>query len=1160
MSFKKSAISLLALLVFALATVPLMAQSTTTGDINGTVTDSTGAIVPKATVTVKNDTGVNLTTTTNATGYYHFSFLKPGTYTVTAEAPGMQATSRGVAVLIGQVADAPIQVGVKGETTTVEVTAEAPLLQTENANIATSYSQKQLDLIPNGGNDITHYAQTAPGVLINSSSGGGYGNFTAFGLPATANLFTVNGNDEMDPYLNLNNSGATNLLLGTNELQEVAVVSNGYTGQYGRQAGAQIDYATKSGTNNWHGNLNYWYTGSSLSANDWFLAHSNTPLGKEVNNQYSASIGGPIKKDKLFFFVDTEGLRYTLASSNLTFVPTPAFEAAVINSLNGSSGAPKSVPFYQNMFSLYNGAKIQGSLLSAASQGASNFGCGDINADDGTGTGTPSAGFLIPELAAFGDKKAVVNTAGVPMAGLGGQPCTAAFFSNASNSSIEWTLAGRVDWNASDKDKVAIRYKNDIGDQPTYTDPISPVFNAFSHQPQYEGQITENHVFSPTLVNQMIVSGSWYSAFFSAEPGAAAAFPYGMESFDIPLGGGAGFFALGGENFAFPQGRNVTQYQLTDDVSWIRGSHTLKFGTNYRRNDITDGIFGVRSVFPRARIFSGSDWATGFIDQLSARFPKALEQPIAIYSLGAYAQDEWRVTSNLKFTMALRVDHNSNAVCQHDCVALTTAPFGSLTKDPTQPYNSFLVDGHHQVFPDVEKAVVQPRFGFTYSPLGHKSTVVRGGIGLFSDLYPGTLADTFAGNPPERLTFSLPGMLSPAETGSAQGIVNGCATAFRTNYAAGGNNAGFLALAPAGCRQPDVATVVDTVKNPKYVEYNLEVQQSFGQKTAVSVNYVGNHGYDIFNFSPSVNASCAVGTAAKPGPCFKTNGFGGLPVARPDLSFRNMTDVSNLGWSNYNGLTFSATRKFSYGFQGKFNYTWSHAQDTVSNGGVDPYSLNDSELGQINPFNLKKLNYGNADYDVRHNITADYLWELPYKSSNRWMDYVIGGWSVSGTVMWHTGYPFTVNDGGLLSHLSNNVNASTMATFLGGVPFDSCNNSPSAKTSSTSCLAGTNFVTSGKEGDFGNTERNSFRGPGYFNTDFTLNKNFKLTERVNLRLGANVYNALNHASFNNPVHDISSGTFGQYFTAASPPTSPYGAFVGSAATARILQVSGKITF
>jgi len=170
----------------------------------------------------------------------------------------------------------------------------------------------------------------SPGVTMNTSNGGGYGNFTAFGLPATANLFTINGNDYNDPFLNLNNSGASNLLLGSNEIQEVAVVSNGYTGQYGRQAGAQVDYTTKSGTPSFHGDAVYYWNGSTLNANDFFLNQAGEARPFENNNQWAASLGGPIKKDKAFFFINTEGLRYTFGSSNQVFVPTQGFQSYVL--------------------------------------------------------------------------------------------------------------------------------------------------------------------------------------------------------------------------------------------------------------------------------------------------------------------------------------------------------------------------------------------------------------------------------------------------------------------------------------------------------------------------------------------------------------------------------------------------------------------------------------------------------------------------------------------------------------------------------------------------------------------------------------------------------------------------------------------------------------
>ncbi len=234
----------------------------------------------------------------------------------------------------------------------------APLLQIENGDTQTSYSQTQLANLPAPGGDITSFAYTAPGVMV--SNGAGYGNFSSFGLPSTSNLFTTNGNDNMDPFLNLNNSGASNLTLGANELQEISVVSNGYTAQYGRQAGAQVNAATKSGSNSFHGNAFYAYTGTALNANDWFGNATTDPdtgawhqrRPHAVNNNYYASVGGPIVKNKLFFFADYEGLRMVLPGvSGTNTIPTSAFASYVEGNVPAAAQ-----PFYQNIFGLYAGA------------------------------------------------------------------------------------------------------------------------------------------------------------------------------------------------------------------------------------------------------------------------------------------------------------------------------------------------------------------------------------------------------------------------------------------------------------------------------------------------------------------------------------------------------------------------------------------------------------------------------------------------------------------------------------------------------------------------------------------------------------------------------------------------------------------------------------
>ncbi len=259
-------------------------------------------------------------------------------------------------------------------------------MQADNADLSTNFNQNMITNQPNGGNDITYVAQTAPGVTM--SVGGGYGNFSAYGLPATSNLFTVNGENDMDPYLNLNNSGATNLTLGRNDLQEATVISNAYSGQYGQQAGAQVNYVTKSGTNQYHGNAMYWWTGRAMDANDWFNNLYQTPRPFANNNQWAASFGGPIKKDKLFFFVDNEGIRYIVPSTQPVFAPTSQFINATL--ANIATNDPAGLPLYQQYFNLFQTAPgyNPNSNLGAGS-------CGDL------GPGNPADGYRnVPGLTA----------------------------------------------------------------------------------------------------------------------------------------------------------------------------------------------------------------------------------------------------------------------------------------------------------------------------------------------------------------------------------------------------------------------------------------------------------------------------------------------------------------------------------------------------------------------------------------------------------------------------------------------------------------------------------------------------------------------------------------------------------------------------------------
>ena len=330
------------LVVFSLSSTRVNAQTSTTGDIAGVVTDPSGATIPGAKVTLKDETkGNTQESTTNKDGVYHFYLLSPGPYTITVAATGFETYSRHTSVAVGQIATLNVQMTLGAATTSVTVTEAAPLLQTDNGDTATSLSQQQVSNVPNPGNDLSAIAQLAPGAIMNTQ--GGMGNVEAFGLPATSNLFTMNGMDDNDPFLNLNNSGASNLLLGSNEIQEADVVTNGFSTAYGTFSGINVNYVTKSGGNAFHGNAVYYWNGSALNANDWFNNNQGLPKPFDNANQWAASLGGPIKKDKLFFFLNTEGLRVLIPVPSNIYVPTTPFETAVVNNLT-ALGDVASIP------------------------------------------------------------------------------------------------------------------------------------------------------------------------------------------------------------------------------------------------------------------------------------------------------------------------------------------------------------------------------------------------------------------------------------------------------------------------------------------------------------------------------------------------------------------------------------------------------------------------------------------------------------------------------------------------------------------------------------------------------------------------------------------------------------------------------------------------
>lgn len=1173
MNWKRFIGAMVALLfVLSFLAVRLPAQTTTTGDVAGLVNDPSGAVVPDAKVTLKDETkGTVRETKTSKDGSYRFSLLSPGPYTLTVTAAGFQAFTREVQVVVAQISAADVTLSLGAATQTVTVTEQAPLIQTENGDSGRSLSQQQVANVPNPGNDLSAIAQLAPGVVVNSQ--GGYGNVEAFGLPATSNLFTMNGMDDNDPFLNLNNSGATNLLLGQNEVQEADVVTNAYSGSFGSFSGVQVNYITKSGGNQFHGNANYYWNGRALNANSWFNNDNGESRPFSNANQWSASLGGPIKKDKVFFFVNTEGLRVLIPVPSTIPVPTQAFEGTVVENLQ-KLGDTASVPFYCQNLSLtaQDGTAITCPAgVPGAGAGIFNLFNGIKNYSQGVNT-LPNGGCdnVGPGVGFGGD---IFSNFGSTI------PCANSLLTTPVNFAPEWQIAGRFDWNVGDNDRLYVRMQYDHGVQPTYTDPLNSLFNAQSDQPEYQGQLNETHTFGPTLTNQFLLAATWYSAIFESPNQQAFlnAFPGNLIVNDGALP------YIGGINEAFPQGRNVTQFQIDDDISKSLGNHTLHFGVKLHRNYVSDHDNGINTVplevpLSLADFVNGGDPnAPGTIgDLIVQNFPLSQNIPVRLYEVGGYVQDDWKIKPNLTISPALRVEHASNPLCVTLCFGQFAVPFSDITGDQTAPYNEELQINRRNALLGYQNIQWEPRIGFAWQPFSNsesiwkKDFVVRGGAGIFYDIFPGQIADNMATNPPLVNPFTIlstgiggpcAGYLSPQQTPGSN--LFDCATAanaaFNQTFYTGGN---------ATTYPPSVTFTPPKIEAPQYQKWSLEIQKGFGRNDSIDIGYYGNHGIHEPIVNTAVNAYGLVSE---------------LPATAPTSQYSVLTEVMSAGVSNYNGLVASYQHRFSgWGGGGvfQFNYTYGHAFDEVSNGGFNPFSDNSagdsatSVSHPQNPYDLRNM-YGPADYDVRHSLNANYVWDIPIRKAlgGRGWSALVDGWQVSGAVFYRTGFPFTVidpSDQGVNNYgISGQFGPYIFPDPTAAISSNSCNNESHFGNAGLAnpCPFAAGFASwvanPGTETTFGaNGLRNAFRGPSYFDTDFSVAKKTKIPhwERGEFGLGFQFFNLFNHPNFNLPANSITSPYFGTVQSNVNPPTSILGSFLGGDASPRLIQVKATLNF
>jgi hypothetical protein len=1076
------------------------AQTNTTGDIAGIIADGSGAIVPGATVSLTSlATGATRATKASASGEYRFSQLPPGRYTLAVSAPGFENAKQTLDVNAGAIAAANIALTIGQASETVEVSAGAvPLLHVDDAQISTTFTEQQVQNLPNPGNDLTFVAQTAPGTVMNTQ--GGYGNFSSFGLPGTANTFTVNGGYYDDPFLNVNNSGATNLTLGNNDVAAVTVTSNAYNASFGGLGGAQVSEISRSGGNKFHGNAAYWWNGRAMNADDYFDKQGGNPRPFDNVNQWAAAVGGPIKRDRTFFFVNYEGLRVVLPTRATVYAPDATYQANTLANLT-ANGLASEIPTYQSIFSLYNNAP---NFTNAVA---------DPNFTD-------------------------ASTGGYGLVQFNGE---------AGNFTHEYKINGRIDQTITDKDHLFGHATIDKGLQATYTSVLNPLFNADSAQPAYDGQLGWQHVFTPSISNSFLFATNWYQAVFSNANEAASEqlVPFSLIFADEDMANNPGGAFPGGENFVWPQGRNVTGYQFQDDLSWTKGKHTVSFGWTMRRNDITDYSPEVETSSPEAYETNGS-FQQGYIDLWQEQFPSRLTQPVALYAMGWYAQDQWRVLPNLTLTYGLRMEHNSNPVCRTACFARLSTDFSAASTDTTTAYNSLISSGLSKALANLQKIGYEPRFGFDYLPFGPQSrTTVRGGFGMFADAFPGQIADDFLNNAPTNVPFTLYGpafggsniTLDPTAPGSARSVATASDAAFESGFASG---ASFSTLSSVpGFAAPSIATAVQKIYNPSYAEWSMAIEQQVGKNDSLTVMYVGNHSYHEPELNKSVNTFNGGGAP----------GFSEVPTSAPNANFGQVNEISSSSSGNFNGVVFSANHR-SRSLTLTVNYQYSHALDDISNGGFDGFSSN--SVYPDDPYDLRK-NYGNADYDTRHYVSGSYVYTLPHYRGPK---VLVDNWQAAGTVFHSTGLPFSVVDSGTASALANYGGAlyAQQTAPLGGN--NHCGGTSAAN--GTPCAFAADYGTAT---NFGQSGRNQMFGPNYTDSDLSISKGFSMPgwESGKLKLGAQFFNLFNHPNFGQPTNDV-SGTPGLITSTVNPPTSILGAFLGGNASPRLVQLNAKFDF
>ena len=578
----------------------------------------------------------------------------------------------------------------------------------------------------------------------------------------------------------------------------------------------------------------------------------------------------------------------------------------------------------------------------------------------------------------------------------------------------------------------------------------------------------------------------------------------------------------------------------------------------------------------------GSNWhhaAKGCLETTAAKtFPTSANEPFNFLNLDLYAQDTWKVTKNLTWTFGLRDTFNSNPLNPHGQIARLRGSFASISHDVNQPLNAAIQTGLTNVFSSTPVAILQPRTAIAWQL--EPNTVLRSGFGIFSDILPGSIADLVGVNPPYVQTFQggLLGTvggtaIAPGVPGSAVDATVAANQRFSAGFPSGQLSCASAQSNAATCLPPVAITAVPNgeLHAPYFMEWSLGLEHQFGTTTSVQAQYVGTRAVNQ-PYLTQVNGYQTVCQGC----------FAPFPYMAPtDARFGAVTQLSTGENSHYNGLQLTAMKRLSHGLQGQINYTWSRCLDTVSNGGFLQFSAG----GILSPLPGELArDYGPCDYDIRSNLNAQYVYQLPVRVRNHSLGYALNGWQISGTAFWHSGVPFSVlstpysADGNGIVQGSGPQFASVVpgvalyqhhpvqgVTQPGTLQWLNPNAFASAVDPSTGeCNGGDNQ----RNCQFGDLGRNALRGPDFFWNDFYLTKWFPVTEHVRLRLEAQFFNVFNHPNFGLPSMILAGlpgkpstqTSFGALTYTTSPPTGLLGVGLGGDSSPRMIAFQARLEF